>query len=156
MAKVENHYVALMFPLVVFAFWKTGYGIRWVLKRFKRTALQTYYLQSWAFYTSYFAQQAFLLIWTWDIFNDQFRILTLICMFACFPLHIVLTIYMKYVDMQNRRRNDQSKDLSVKKRLSKLMSEQDRLLIQSHVSQQQHLSSRGQSIPASQRPSLNP
>ena len=51
--KVENHFVALMFPVVCFLFWKTYYGVRWILKRFKRTALQTYYLSSWAFYTSY-------------------------------------------------------------------------------------------------------
>jgi len=106
MNKVENHYVALMLPVVAFLFCKTAYGIRWVIKRFKRTALQTYYLQSWSFYTSYVAQQTFLLFWTWNIFNDTFRILSLICIILSFPLFTLLKMYMSHVDTMNLSRNN--------------------------------------------------
>ena len=51
---VENHYVVLMLPNIIFLFFKTGAGVRWMRLKCTRPAYQTYYLLSWSFYTSFF------------------------------------------------------------------------------------------------------
>ena len=115
-----------MFFVILSLFVKTYYGMRWIVKRFKRPALQTFYMASWAFYTSFCAQSLFIIFFTWDVFNNAYRALTLTSMFLCFPFFAILTGYMQYVDKQNYSLNLIRKVHSEAKRQSKLMHEQDR------------------------------
>lgn len=91
-----------MLPINLLLFYKMIMGVRWVVKRFKRTAMQTYYRVSWTFYSAYILQSTFLMCFAWNVFNDTFRILTLSTLIACLPLAIFLTFYMSYLDRQNR------------------------------------------------------
>ena len=95
---IEMDYILIMLPIQLFLICKTVYGIRWIVKGYKRPALQSYYLQSWAFYTSYFTQETFLLMFSWDVFSQFYRVCSLIMIIACFPLHILLMTYMGHMD----------------------------------------------------------
>ena len=100
--QVENYYVLITLPINFFLFYKAYVGIRWVLRRCIRPAMQTYYLASWTFYTAYVVQTSFILFFTWDVFNDEFRVMILLSVLICFPLWVLLTLYMKYLDDQNK------------------------------------------------------
>ena len=89
-----------MLPITLFLFYKTAMGIRWVIRRFKRPHMQTYYHVSWAFYSAYAAQASFALLYTWHVFNDEFRVLTTISICLCVPLWLILALYMSFLDKQ--------------------------------------------------------
>ena len=101
MNDVENHYVALMLPNIVILFFKTSAGIRWIFKKFSRPSYQTYYLLSWSFYTSFFVQETFILMASWNVFNDEIRNGSLFAVFASLVLFIFLRLHMKHIDNQN-------------------------------------------------------
>lgn len=85
-------------PINILLLYKMVMGVRWVVKRFRRTAMQTYYRVSWTFYAAYTLQSTFLMYFAWDVFNTMFRVLTLSTLLSCVPLAIFLTFYMSYLD----------------------------------------------------------
>jgi len=46
-------------------------GIQWVRRKYKRPAMQTFYLVSFAYYASFVVQTSFLTIFTWNTFSDE-------------------------------------------------------------------------------------
>lgn len=93
----------IMSPIILNLYFKTYTGVRWIFKGkgFTRTALQTYYLNSWVFYTCYFVQAIFILCFTWKVFNDHIRIIATISIAICFPFWFILSYYMNWIDQQN-------------------------------------------------------
>ena len=126
MKSIEDNYVLLMFPIVIFLFVKTGYGIRWIYKGFTRTALQTFFLCSWSFYTSYAIQVSYILMMSWDTFNNDFRGLSMTSIIMCFPLFVLLNLYMRHMDRQNFAMNMIRKEASEKKRKIELQRQSDK------------------------------
>jgi len=110
MRKVENNFMLLMIPIELNLYYKTYAGLRWVLKGFTRPAMQTFYLHSWAFYTSYFIQLSFILLFTWSIFVSTFRVMATLSLAICIPFWIILTLYMNWLDKQNFAMNFIRKD----------------------------------------------
>ena len=79
---------------------KTAMGIRWIKMKFKRTAMQTYYSLSISYYAAFVIQGSYLLIFTWNAFNNYIRGLFVYSIVICVPAAILLTIYMKWIDRQ--------------------------------------------------------
>ena len=51
--ELELHFVLIMLPLTIFLIVKMLYGLRWIRAGYTRPTLSTYFMYSWAFYTSF-------------------------------------------------------------------------------------------------------
>ena len=90
-----------MTPVLTILVYKAIKGFQMVKRGFARPAMQTYYLVSWAFYSAYVVQASFLLIFTWDVFNEMYRSLSLFNILIAFPLWGILAFYMQWLDRQS-------------------------------------------------------
>ena len=90
----------ILLPLLIIHAIKCVMGVRWIVKRFKRTAMQPYYILSISYYAAYSAQVGYLLLFTWDVFDIRLRGFLIYSIVSCIPLGILVTIYMKYLDRQ--------------------------------------------------------
>ena len=102
---VENNYVLLLMPNLIILFIKTRFGLRWIFKGFTRTAYQSYYLISWSFYTSFFIQLSMILFYSINVFATSINSVQIFSLVSCFPVFIMMHIYMNFLDRENYRRN---------------------------------------------------
>ena len=103
--KIQNNFVWIMTFSSALLIYKIFVGVRWVLKKFSRPAMQTYYMVSFAFYPAFFVQATFILSFTWDVFNSTYRGLMSYSIALCIPLQVILTLQMNFMDRQHRALN---------------------------------------------------
>ena len=90
----------LLLPLLVVHVIKCAMGVRWIVKRFKRSAMQSYYILSVCYYAAFCAQVGYLLIFTWKVFDTKLRSYFSYSIALCIILAILVHLYMKYLDRQ--------------------------------------------------------
>ena len=74
-------------------------------QKYTFVTLKRYYTVSFSFYLSYLFQQLFVLVWTWNVFNNTFRGLVLTSLIVIVPFWLILAIYVRYREVQNRQIN---------------------------------------------------
>ena len=98
--KLQNYMGIILLPLLIIHVIKCVMGVRWIVKRFRRTAMQSYFILSISYYAAFCVQVGYLLIFTWDVFDNRLRGIFIYSIVICIPLAILVTIYMKYLDRQ--------------------------------------------------------
>ena len=125
-----------MTPILGLLIYKTWTGVKWILRKFARPAMQTFYQVSWAWYTAYAIQGSFLLNFTWDIFNDEIRGLTLYTILVTVPLWLWLMFAVRWEDRQARSMNSVRKTAKREAIARLTQSNLDRELINSFYTRQ--------------------
>ena len=108
---IETFFLIITFPLAVMLVYKTYYGLRWVKLKFTRPALQSYFQISWAFYTAFFIQTFYIMIFTWPIFSNTNRALLTMQIACCPPFFILMQLHMIYEDKKSLQMNIFRRDL---------------------------------------------
>jgi hypothetical protein len=118
--KIERSYCLITAPVVLCLIVKAYTGHAWMFRKDRnRSSLQTYYVTSWSFYSSFCIMQAFLLWATRHYISNLLLFGSLGLILACWLSWIILFFHMRFKDNQHylmtsiRRETAQSKSREI-------------------------------------------